>query len=59
MLKPDFPENKEEWPFLWGENEYVIDIGASFILLFEIVNDLANEKWFLDMKMEVKMHDID
>ena len=28
VLKPDFPENKEDWPFLWGENEYVIDICA-------------------------------
>src|SRR5690606_26902373 len=23
ILKPDFPENKEDWPFLWGQNEYV------------------------------------
>lgn len=44
ILKPDFPENKEEWPFHWGENEYVIDIGADFILLSEAVNDLINEK---------------
>jgi endoglucanase len=21
LLKPDFLENKEDWPFLWGENE--------------------------------------
>lgn len=21
ILKPDFPENKLDWPFLWGENE--------------------------------------
>jgi hypothetical protein len=33
ILKPDFPENKEDWPFLWGENEYVIGIGAHYIFL--------------------------
>ena len=21
ILKPDFPENMDDWPFLWGENE--------------------------------------
>jgi endoglucanase len=40
VLKPDFPENKEDWPFLWGENEYVIDICASYILLANMVNEL-------------------
>ncbi len=29
ILKPDYPENKEDGPFLWGENEYVISVGAS------------------------------
>lgn len=33
FLKPDFLENKEDWPFLWGENECVIDICAEYILL--------------------------
>lgn len=28
ILKPDFPENKEDWPLFWGENEYVVDLGA-------------------------------
>src|SRR5665647_1371251 len=27
LLKPDFLENKDDWPFLWGENECVIDGG--------------------------------
>ena len=44
ILKPDFPENKEDWPFLWGENEYVIDIGASYIFLTAAVNELINEQ---------------
>ena len=44
MLKPDFPENKEDWPFLWAENEYVIDICAEYIFLANAVRDLGNEK---------------
>jgi len=40
IIKPDFPENKEDWPFLWGENEYVINVGASYIYLVNAVNDL-------------------
>lgn len=43
VLKPDFPENKEDWPFLWGENEYVIDICADYIFLANAVNDLLRE----------------
>jgi hypothetical protein len=42
MLKPDFPENKEDWPFLWGENEYVINVGASYIFLVNAVNKLVS-----------------
>ncbi|MCF8335537.1 MAG: glycoside hydrolase family 9 protein, partial [Bacteroidales bacterium] len=41
VLKPDFPENKEDWPFLWGENEYVIDICAAYIFLSNAVQDLG------------------
>jgi hypothetical protein len=44
ILSPDFPENKEDWPFLWGENEYVVGLGASYILLVHAVNDLLNEQ---------------
>lgn len=43
ILKPDFPENREDWPFFWGENEYVIDIGAEFIHLSEVVKDLVDQ----------------
>jgi endoglucanase len=42
ILKPDYPENKEDWPFLWGENEYVISLGASYIYLANAVNELLN-----------------
>jgi len=41
MLKPDFPENKEDWPFLWGENEYVVNVGASYIFLAHAANELV------------------
>ncbi len=43
VLKPDFPENKEDWPFLWGENEYVIDICADYIFLANAVHDLGSD----------------
>lgn len=43
ILPPDFPENKEDWPFLWGENEYVINLGASYIFLVHAANDLLKE----------------
>lgn len=32
IIQPDFPELKEGWPFLWYENEYVVDGATSFIL---------------------------
>jgi hypothetical protein len=43
ILQPDFPENKEDWPFIWGENEYVINLGASYIFLVHAVNDLLKK----------------
>ena len=44
IIKPDLPENKEDWPFLWGENEYVINVGASYIQLVNAANALALAK---------------
>jgi endoglucanase len=44
LLKPDFLENKEDWPFLWAENECVIDICAAYIFLSNAANDLVNAK---------------
>ena len=41
LLKPDFPENKEDWPFLWGENECTIGIGAAYVFLSNAVKDLS------------------
>src|ERR687886_165513 len=42
IVKPDFPENKEDWPFFWGQNEYVVDLGASYLFLVNAANDLLN-----------------
>jgi endoglucanase len=44
ILKPDFPENKEDWPFLWGENECVLGSCADYIFLSAAVNELVREK---------------
>jgi endoglucanase len=44
IVHPDFPENKEDWPFLWGENEYVITLAASYLYLVHAANDLVNEE---------------
>jgi hypothetical protein len=43
IVKPDFPENKEDWPFIWGENEYVIGLAANYLYLVHAANDLLNE----------------
>ncbi|MBB5712868.1 hypothetical protein [Sphingomonas xinjiangensis] len=33
LLKPDYPETRDDWPFFWGENEYVVPEGAMYISL--------------------------
>ena len=43
MLDPDFPENMKDWPFLWGENEYVITVGGSYVYLANAVQELLEE----------------
>ncbi len=43
LFKPDFLENKEDWPFFWGENEYVINICSEYIFLSNAVDELVNE----------------
>jgi hypothetical protein len=41
ILKPDFPENSENWPFFWGENEYVVNMSPSYIALVQAAIDLG------------------
>jgi endoglucanase len=43
LLKPDFLENKDDWPFLWGENEVTIGGSAEYIFLANAVNDLLSK----------------
>lgn len=44
FLKPDFLENKDDWPFFWGENECIIDGGAWFVFLANAANELSEKK---------------
>jgi endoglucanase len=41
IIQPDFPELKEAWPFLWYENEYVVDTVANYILAANAANAVA------------------
>jgi hypothetical protein len=43
VLKPDYPENMEDWPFLWAENEGTIGGASQYIFLAHAVNDLLKE----------------
>jgi hypothetical protein len=46
LIQPDFPELKTDWPFLWYENEYVVDAASEFILLAgaaEEINDINHK----------------
>ena len=43
LLKPDFLENKDDWPFLWGENECTVGGCAGYVLLGNAVQELAKE----------------
>ena len=43
LIKPDFPENKEDWPFFWGENEVTVGGCANYIFLAAAVDHLSSE----------------
>ncbi|MCV9386967.1 glycoside hydrolase family 9 protein [Reichenbachiella ulvae] len=43
VIPPDFPENKDDWPFLWGENEYVVNMGAIYIYLVHAGMDVLED----------------
>ena len=40
IVRPDFPELKEDWPFLWFENEYVIGEAALLVYVGNAVQSL-------------------
>ena len=44
IVKPDFPELKTDWPFLWFENEYTVSTTADYILAANAAIDAAKEK---------------
>ena len=44
VIKPDFPENKEDWPFFWGENEVTVGGCADYIFLANAAEALAGGK---------------
>lgn len=43
VLKPDYPENHEDWPFFWGQNEYVVNLAASYIFLVNAAEDVLRD----------------
>jgi len=43
ILKPDYPENMDDWPFLWAENEGTIGGASQYIFLANAVNELLTK----------------
>lgn len=43
LINPDFYENKEDWPFIWYENEAVIDGCAGYIYLAALVDNMLQK----------------
>ncbi|MFP4282346.1 MAG: glycoside hydrolase family 9 protein [Verrucomicrobiota bacterium] len=41
ILPPGYPENKTDWPFFWGQNEYVVSVGASYLFLARAAHALS------------------
>jgi len=44
LIRPDFPELKEPFPFLWQQTEYVMPGAASYIFCILAADDLLNGK---------------
>jgi endoglucanase len=44
LIKPDFLENKEDWPFFWGENEVTVGGCADYIFLANAASALVDGK---------------
>ncbi|HET8655683.1 MAG TPA: glycoside hydrolase family 9 protein, partial [Longimicrobiaceae bacterium] len=42
IVKPDYPELKEDWPFLWYEGEYVVGQAPLLIYVANAANSLLN-----------------
>jgi endoglucanase len=44
VIKPDFPEQKVDWPFLWFENEATVSTTSAYILMANGAIALTKEK---------------
>lgn len=44
VIKPDYPELKTDWPFLWFENEYTVATTSAYILAANAAIAAAKEK---------------
>ncbi len=44
VIKPDFPELKTDWPFLWFENEYTVSTTTAYILAARAASAVAAER---------------
>jgi hypothetical protein len=44
IVKPDFPEVKTDWPFLWFENEYTVSTTSAYILAARAAMAATTEK---------------
>jgi hypothetical protein len=42
VVRPDFPELKEDWPYLWTQTEYVIHGAANYIFLVLAAQNLLD-----------------
>lgn len=43
LIKPDYPEAKADWPFLWFESEYTVSTTSSYILAAKAAIAAAKE----------------
>lgn len=39
LINPDFYENQENWPYIWYENEAVVDCNAAYIYLAAMIEE--------------------
>ncbi len=45
IVKPDYPELRTEWPFLWFENEYTVSTTSAYILAANAAFAATKERW--------------
>jgi hypothetical protein len=43
LLKPDYPEHMDDWPYLWGENEGTIGGASQYLFLAQAAQDLLRQ----------------